>query len=62
MGGVTPDREPRTLNIEMVLVGGRNSPVAEFRELARIAGLDVVAARRQQSGRFVVECVSAKTE
>ena len=28
----------------------------EFRELARAAGLDVRAAGRQPSGRFVVEC------
>jgi hypothetical protein len=40
----------------MVLVGGRERTLAEFRELAREAKLDVHAAERQPSGRFVVEC------
>jgi hypothetical protein len=40
----------------MVLVGGKSNTVAEFRELARQAGLEVVVAEQQPSGRFVVEC------
>ena len=31
-----------------------------FTELARQAGLDVIAARTQSSGRFVVECGQAR--
>jgi uncharacterized glyoxalase superfamily protein PhnB len=57
MGGVTPDESAaHHLTIEMLLVGGRTSTVAEFTELARQAKLEVVAAGRQPSGRFVVEC------
>ena len=55
-GGVVADDEPRRLMIEMVLLGGTSNNLAEFRELARAAGLEVVAAERQPSGRFVVEC------
>lgn len=54
--GVGPDEAPRDLSIEMVLVGGKHRTVAEFGELARQAGLEVVAAGRQPSGYFVVEC------
>lgn len=56
LGGVGPDEAPRTLAIEMVLCGGQHRTVTRFRELAREAGLDVVAAARQPSGYFVVEC------
>ena len=56
LGGVIPDNAPRALTIEMVLVGGKSNTVAEFRELARQAGLEVVVAEQQPSGRFVVEC------
>jgi hypothetical protein len=55
-GGVVADGEPKHLMIEMVLVGGTSSTLARFRELAREAGLEVVAAEQQSSGRFVVEC------
>jgi 2,7-dihydroxy-5-methyl-1-naphthoate 7-O-methyltransferase len=54
--GIGPDDAPRGLTIEMVLVGGKHRTVAEFGELARGAGLEVVAAGRQPSGYFVVEC------
>jgi 2,7-dihydroxy-5-methyl-1-naphthoate 7-O-methyltransferase len=37
-------------------VGGKHCTVAEFRELVHEAGLEVLAAGRQPSGRFVVEC------
>jgi SAM-dependent methyltransferase len=56
IGGVSPDDAPAGLTVEMVLVGGKSNTVAEFRELAREAGLEVCAAERQPSGRFVVEC------
>lgn len=57
MGGVSPDGSRRCLEIDMVVAGGRDSTLSEFRELARRAGLDVVAAEQQASGSFVVECV-----
>jgi hypothetical protein len=56
LGGVTPDGEPRGLMIEMVLVGGMLRTISEFRELAKRAGLEVVAAGRQELGSFVTEC------
>jgi 2,7-dihydroxy-5-methyl-1-naphthoate 7-O-methyltransferase len=55
-GGVSPDDAPGSLTVEMVLLGGRNHTLTEFRELAREAGLEVRAAERQTSGRFLVEC------
>jgi len=54
--GVGPTDEAGSLPIEAVLLGGRPRSVAQFRDLARAAGLDVVAAERQRSGYFVVEC------
>lgn len=54
--GVAPDAAPQALAIEMVLVGGKRRTVAQFRELAREAGLEVIAAAQQPSGYFVVEC------
>jgi 2,7-dihydroxy-5-methyl-1-naphthoate 7-O-methyltransferase len=56
IGGVSPDGASRHLTIEMVLVGGRTNTVTEFGELARRAGLEVVAAGSQASGSFVVQC------
>src|SRR5208283_3176089 len=58
LGGVSPDedRGPSPSLLMMVLVGGRDRSLAEFRELARAAGLEVQAAGRQPSGRFVIEC------
>lgn len=55
-GGVSPDDAPASLSIETVLVGGKTNTLAEFRELAREAGLKVSAAGRLPSGRFAVEC------
>ena len=49
------DDAPKRLMIEMVLCGGKHRTVAEFRELARESGLQVVAAG-QQASYFVVEC------
>jgi 2,7-dihydroxy-5-methyl-1-naphthoate 7-O-methyltransferase len=59
LGGVAPDAAPRALGIDMLVAGGKTSPLASFTELARTAGLAVVAARTQSSGRFVVECRKA---
>jgi 2,7-dihydroxy-5-methyl-1-naphthoate 7-O-methyltransferase len=56
LGGVSADEAPRSLGIDMLVAGGKTSPLAQFIELARQAGLDVTAARTQSSGRFVVEC------
>ncbi len=64
LNGVSPDESGRpspSLQI-MVLVGGKERSLGEFRDLARAAGLDVRAAARQPSGRFIVEChVSPRT-
>jgi 2,7-dihydroxy-5-methyl-1-naphthoate 7-O-methyltransferase len=58
LGGVSPDegvgQSPELLM--MVLVGGKNRSLTEFRELALKSGLEVQATGRQPSGRFVVEC------
>ena len=58
LGGVSPDEDcdPSPELLMMVLVGGRDRSLAEFRELARAAGLEVQAAGRQPSGRLVIEC------
>lgn len=58
LNGMSPDEEggPSPALLMMVLVGGRERSLAKFRELARAAGLEVHAAERQASGRFVVEC------
>ena len=42
--------------IMTALVGGKHRSLTEFRDLARSAELEVDAAGRQPSGRFVVEC------
>ena len=56
LGGVSADEAPRSLGIDMLVAGGKTSTLSQFTELARQAGLDVIAARTQSSGRFVVEC------
>jgi hypothetical protein len=55
-GGVVPDDEPRGVSIDIVLLGGKHRALTEFRELARQARLEVLAAGRQHSGYFAVEC------
>jgi hypothetical protein len=57
---VSPDGARSGLTIEMVLLGGKHRSLTEFRELARVAGLEVVAAGPQASGYFVVECRPVK--
>ena len=54
-GGVSADRAPRRLAIDMLVAGGRTNPITEFRALARRAGLEVAAAGSQPVG-YVVEC------
>lgn len=58
LNGVSPDESgpPPPELLMMVLVGGKGRSLVEFRELAHEAGLQVSAAQRQPSGRFVVEC------
>jgi SAM-dependent methyltransferase len=54
--GITLDGAPKGLAIEMVLAGGRQRTVSEFRRLAAETGLEILAAGRQDSGDFAVEC------
>jgi hypothetical protein len=58
LSGVSPDAGggPSPALLMMVLVGGKDRSLAEFREIACMAGLEVQAAERQPSCRFVVEC------
>ncbi|HEX5415399.1 MAG TPA: methyltransferase [Chloroflexota bacterium] len=58
LGGVSPDdpRGPSPDLLMLVLVGGKNRTLAEFRPLADGAGLTVHAAGSLPSGRFAVEC------
>jgi uncharacterized protein YndB with AHSA1/START domain len=56
LGGVSAAGAPRRLEIEMVLLGGTTNTLAEFRELARRAGLEVTVAVPQPSGGLAVEC------
>jgi 2,7-dihydroxy-5-methyl-1-naphthoate 7-O-methyltransferase len=62
LGGVSADEAPRSLGIDMLVAGGKTSTLTQFTELARQAGLDVIAARTQASGRFVVECRPARKD
>lgn len=59
LGGVAPDGEGGGADpalLMLVLVGGKERSLGEFRALARSAGLEVTDAGRQPSGRYVVEC------
>jgi 2,7-dihydroxy-5-methyl-1-naphthoate 7-O-methyltransferase len=56
IGSVSADEDRGGVTIEMVLLAGRHRTLAEFRALAREAGLEVVASGRESSGRSVVEC------
>jgi 2,7-dihydroxy-5-methyl-1-naphthoate 7-O-methyltransferase len=58
LSGVSPDGDgsPSPELLMMVLVGGRDRSLSDFRALARAAGLEVHAADRLPSGRFAVEC------
>ncbi|HLY20687.1 MAG TPA: methyltransferase [Bryobacteraceae bacterium] len=59
LGGVSPDETPSPELLMLVLVGGKNRSLDEFRRMALEAGLQVSATRRQPTGRFVVECRAA---
>ena len=57
LNGVSP--QPATDEgdlLMMVLLGGKHRILAEFRELAAEAGLEVLVAEQHRSGRFIVEC------
>jgi 2,7-dihydroxy-5-methyl-1-naphthoate 7-O-methyltransferase len=56
LGGVVADDATRPLEIQMLLLGGKIRSVSEFQALAGEAGLELMAAGRQASGYFVVEC------
>jgi 2,7-dihydroxy-5-methyl-1-naphthoate 7-O-methyltransferase len=56
LGGVSPDDALRSLGIDMLVAGGKTSTLTQFAELARQAGLEILTAATQASGRFVVEC------
>ena len=56
LGGVAPDDAPHSLGIDMLVAGGKTNTLTQFADLARQAGLHVVAAAPQPSGHFVVEC------
>jgi hypothetical protein len=58
VNGVTPEAVAEADLLMLVLVGGKNRTLEEFRELAREAGLEVTAAGRNPNGRFQVECCS----
>jgi predicted enzyme related to lactoylglutathione lyase len=60
LGGVSPDEAPRSLGIDMLVAGGKTSTITQFAELARRAGLEVLTASTQASGRFVVEARPAE--
>ena len=56
LSGVTPDDQPSPELLMMVLVGGKERTLKEFRTLAQGAGLQVHTSGRLASGRYVVEC------
>ena len=58
LNGVSPNERSSTSPalLMMVLVGGRERSLTEFTKLGQEAGLEVLAAARQPSGRFIVEC------
>jgi 2,7-dihydroxy-5-methyl-1-naphthoate 7-O-methyltransferase len=59
LSGVSPDEAgaPSPELLMMVLVGGKGRRLSDFRELARVAGLEIRSAARNASGRFIVECL-----
>jgi len=60
VNGVAESEQAPPELLMLVLVGGKTRSLGEFRELARAAGLEVRAAARQPSGRFLVECVAIR--
>jgi len=55
MTSPTWPRRPAATGMPLV-AGGKTSTITQFTELARQAGLEILAAGSQASGRFVVEC------
>ena len=58
LGGVTPEEKASPELLMLVLVGGKNRTLPEFRALAREAGLEVCASGSSPSGRFIVELIA----
>jgi hypothetical protein len=58
LGGIAPDERPAPSPelLMMVLVGGKQRSLSEFRALAAEAGLAVDAHGKRPGGRFIVEC------
>ena len=56
LGGVTQEEKASPELLMLVLVGGKNRTLSEFRALAREAGLEVHASGYTPSKRFIVEC------
>ncbi len=56
VGGITPDDQVGGVTPDMVLLGGKERTLTEFRALADDAGLAIQAVGQQPSGRIVVEC------
>jgi len=56
LGGVSADDAPLSLGIDMLVAGGKTNTLTQFTELAKRAGLEILAAGTQASGRFVVQC------
>lgn len=58
LNGVSPDEagDPPPELLMLVLVGGEQRTLSQFRTLAADSGLQVAAAGRTTSGRYVVEC------
>ncbi len=56
VGNVQIDGPASPNLLMLVLVGGKDRTLDEFREMAREAGLEVAATGRQPSGRPLVEC------
>lgn len=54
--GAGPGEDASPALLMMVLVGGRERTLDEFREMAREAGLEARSDGRQPSGRVIVEC------
>jgi hypothetical protein len=56
MSGVSPTEAANPDLLMLVLVGGKERTLAEFRGLAAAAGLEVESAAPNTAGRFMVEC------
>lgn len=56
LGGVSPEETASPELLMLVLLGGKNRTLNEFRQMAAEAGLTVTAFGKLPSGRFTVEC------